>query len=319
MVRAVDSQLRLIVVIPTHNRVELLHRTLNSLSDCQLPSSYDRTIVIENGGQFGAESIVKSLPRRLNAEYVYHEQGNKSAALNSILWGVGSSLLLFFDDDIRMAPEILVAYQQAAQEYSRETFFGGPMGIDYELAPPSWLHPFLTPCARGWDSGPIDAFLDKPLVMGCNWAAFATDLLDAGGFNAARGPGSHLNATGQERDMQRRLMARGLKIRYVANAKVWHYVPVDRCSPDWLIKRKYRNGVETGLSLAGRAGGICGVPRWMMIQAAQCYLQWLASMLRPDCQSRFQARLRWHEMKGRVAGARASRTVFRPTSEHGTH
>ena len=66
------------------------------------------------------------------------------------------------------------------------------------------------------------------LYLGCNWAAFTGDLRAAGGFDANFGPGSPTGATGQEAEMQERLLARGVRQVDVPDALVWHYVPEER-------------------------------------------------------------------------------------------
>ena len=125
-------------------------------------------------------------------------------------------------------------------------FFGGPTGVDYEQEPPAWLKSFLPTSALGWEwPGPGDV-VNKAAFLGFNWAAFARDIRAAGGFDANRGPGSPTGSTGQETDMQRRLLAAGLSGLYVPEARVWHYIAADRCSPDWAIARNYRQGVEHG-------------------------------------------------------------------------
>ena len=89
------------VVIPTHERTELLQRTLTSLSQCDLPGSYQGTLVVENGSKVGAESVVQEFERTISAHYLFVKRGNKSYALNHALNQVEEGLVVFFDDDVR--------------------------------------------------------------------------------------------------------------------------------------------------------------------------------------------------------------------------
>src|SRR5690606_35200788 len=68
-------------------------------------------------------------------------------------------------------------------------------------------------------------------------AVFAQDLKRMGGFNPDMGP--NCVAVGEETEMQIRLRSEGIMPQYLAEAKVWHYVPADRCSPQWAIDRVY--------------------------------------------------------------------------------
>lgn len=227
------------ILIPTHGRTDLLQRTLDSLAACRIPSCLAGTIVIENGGQEGAEAVVAAAAPQLKASYRYTAKGNKSHALNLALQELEEGLVLFFDDDIRLHPNALEAYASAAAEIGGGHFFGGPFGVDYEAEPPDWLKRYLTPCALGWEPAAENWQPEETTTFyGCNWAAFTEDLKETGGFNEDLGPG--LSASGQESDMQVRLRTAGVTPQYVPDAKVWHYVPAHRCSPEWLLDRAAR-------------------------------------------------------------------------------
>ena len=105
----------LVVVIPTCNRRDLLKRTLSSLCNCKLPANFRETIVVENGSQKVAESIANEFKQKLNVRYTYLPTGNKSLALNTVLNEIEDSLIIFFDDDVRMDPGILEAYAERVQ------------------------------------------------------------------------------------------------------------------------------------------------------------------------------------------------------------
>ncbi|MEX0652875.1 MAG: glycosyltransferase [Phycisphaeraceae bacterium] len=235
------------LVIPTAGqRLDLLKRTLDALAVCRKPACYGGAIVIENGGRHGVEAVVAQCPAALNARYLFHPQGNKSAALNAVLEQLGDGLIVFFDDDVRMDADLLEQYARAAADVEGGCYFGGPTEVDYETPPPAWLRTFLPNSARGW-SPKAGEDPDRLRFLGFNWAAFAADLRAVGGFDPTRGPGAATGSTGQETDMQHRLIAAGLRSVYLPSAKVWHYVPVKRCTPEWALERAYRNGIKTGL------------------------------------------------------------------------
>jgi GT2 family glycosyltransferase len=224
----------------------LLRRTLESLACCRLPTGYKELIVVENGGKEGAEEIVRGAAGVLKARYVYEPKGNKSAALNSALASVGDSLIFFTDDDVRFDADVLMAYAESASECGAGFFFGGPVSVDYETEPPAWLREYLPKSAAGWEWTGERRRVETAEFLGFNWAAFARDIRAAGKFNINRGPGAALGSTGQESEMQRRLLQRGMRGAYVPSARVWHYVPRDRCSAEWAMARGFRHGVEEG-------------------------------------------------------------------------
>lgn len=252
----------LTVVIPTCERNGLLRRTLESVAKCNFPTAYRRLLVIENGKQSGAEQVTREFTGAFGAEYHFCSQGNKSASLNHCLELVNDDWLVFLDDDIRADSRLLEAYYRAFRESGRRTFFAGPMSVDYECKPPDWLLPFLPRSARGWEwreGRPID----EAVAMGCNWAASAEVLRELGGFDTRLGPGGTTGGAGQEAEMQKRFLKCGMSGRFVSDARVWHYVPADRCSVGWTLRRGYRNGITRGVWNKGAGTRVwLGVPAW---------------------------------------------------------
>lgn len=229
------------VIIPTHGRPDLLEETLDSLNSCKLPDSYNKLIVVENGSRSDAKKLVSALPDRLKAEYLYVEWGNKSNALNKALEQVESDLVFFTDDDVRLHPQILLAYEKAAEGYQKEAFFGGPVKVDREEDPPAWMESLLPYSARGYD---LKNERMKSGYLGFNWAAFAEDIKKLGGFDPRFGPGSTTGASGQESDMQIRMRDEGFMEVDVMDAIVWHKVPLSRCNEKWLQKRFFKVGIS---------------------------------------------------------------------------
>ncbi len=196
----------LIVNIATTGRPDLLRRTLQSLAKCHLPVNYKETVVIENGPRCGAEDVVQAAHPLLNVRYMYAPQANKSAALNAALATARNCLIFYTDDDVTLDPGILQSYSDAAEKADAGKYFGGPADVEYESPPPLWLRPYLPRSAAGWQWAGDPNCVDVPDFLGFNWAAFATDLRAAGGFDANRGPGAPSGSTGQESDMLRRLL-----------------------------------------------------------------------------------------------------------------
>lgn len=239
----------LTILIPTHDRDGLLERTLSSLAACELPASLRRVVLAENGAKLGAEQLVTRFQDRLPLTYRYTDAGNKSRALNEALAELTDEFVIFYDDDVRIDPGNPAAYARAAAGQVSGTFFGGRCAVDYVTPPPDWLLRYLPLSAKGWSLGEAPCELMQPHALGCNWAAFAIDLKAAGGFSAQRGPGAGIR--GQEYDMQERLLTAGVRGRYLPDALVWHYVPPQRCSPEWTLQRTLATAAQAGIELAG--------------------------------------------------------------------
>ena len=123
-------------VIATCGRSFLLHRTLQSLAECHKPEMFEKLVLVENGPKGEAESICFSLSNKLCIQYIYNHEPGKSLALNTALEAIPEGLIVFFDDDVRLHPDILLRYAEAANREGKTAFFKGPLDIDYENSPP---------------------------------------------------------------------------------------------------------------------------------------------------------------------------------------
>jgi GT2 family glycosyltransferase len=254
----------LVLMIATAGRAELLERTLESIAACTMPGGYRETIVIENGEPCGTEAKVARFADSINARYLLDPMPNKSNALNAGLRTCGNGFVIFSDDDVRFDTKTLLAYAREAGERGRH-FYGGPAGVDYEDEPPEWLKRLLPISARGFDLGPEPLEIARPDFLGFNWAAWAEDVRDTGGFNIERGPGTAQR--GQETEMMQRLVDRGFTGRYLPDARVWHYIPRERCSIEWAVDRAGASG--RGLGRLARQNRRPRLPR------TGYYLAWL--------------------------------------------
>jgi GT2 family glycosyltransferase len=293
----------IVVLIATHKRTDLLERTLASLARCELPASYRETVVVENGGRFGADLVVAEGDPKLRARYVFVEQGNKSLALNAALETIDADpLIVFTDDDVRFRSDFLRVYDQAIQRFDRGWMFGGTVEIDYEgEPPPDWLRLRLPASVTGFKLADKETEYHKD-VLGANFAAFGEDLRDAGGFSPRRGPGTA--STGQETDMQHRLLARGVRGLFLPDAVVWHYVPSDRSTPQWALERADRKGFAEGVQLAvGRKGRRAPMVIWFDLFKRAVFS--VIGRLLPSKAKQFGVRFQWRRAVARLRGFRS--------------
>jgi GT2 family glycosyltransferase len=238
------------VLIAAVGKPDLLTRTLTSLAAASKPASYCGTLVIENGPRCGIEEVVRRFPHEHHFQHVYVPEANKSHALNCGLARLDDGLVFMTDDDVRLDPQVLIAYAAAARDAERGEYYGGPVLIDAAHGlPPAWLRRFypLT-IVEPWSLLPAcRAAVPGQNFMGTNWAAFASDLIAAGGFDSRLGPGGTTGAAGQETEMQRRLIAGGAQPVYVPSAVAWHYLHQEFLEPDWVLRRAYRHALEWGI------------------------------------------------------------------------
>lgn len=235
----------LLIVIPTYKRCNLLDRTLKSLTECRIPPNLDKIIIAENGIRSGADMIVKSYSDRLPLTYQFTEKPNKSNALNEILRKTGDEFIIYFDDDVRVHPDILLKYAKEVGDRKKGFFLCGRIKVDFEETPIEWLMDYLPTSVTGWHFNDEKCEIKVPKGVGMNWGAFASDMREAGGYDERRGPGS--GARGQEADMMDKLLKRNIIGYYLPECVVWHYVPKTECTPEWMLSRTFEWGVGVGI------------------------------------------------------------------------
>ncbi len=238
----------IVVVIATCNPSSLLERTLESLSNCVLPKNLNRVIVAENGPTATAENRVKSFDSKLPIEYHFFPNAKKCGALNRVLGLLGNDFIVYFDDDVRIDPNALMAYANRVMGKVGGVYCGGRCRVDYESKPEDWLVPHLPAAAKGWAPSTELCELSKSGALGFNWGAFAEDIRAIGGYDERCGPGTKANS--DEMNVQEKLLKNGIKGYFVPDAIVWHYVPIVRCSAEWLIDYKRKDGVGKGIAIA---------------------------------------------------------------------
>lgn len=95
------------VVIPTCNRAERLKRVVESL----LNQTYQdfEIIVVDDGSVDGTESMIKGLMKKEPCQLAYFKQENKGpgSARNAGITHAKGELILFIDDDVLPAPNLL--------------------------------------------------------------------------------------------------------------------------------------------------------------------------------------------------------------------
>lgn len=241
-------EMQFYILIATSNRPSLLKRTLDSLGNCNRPEGFRSVIVVENGQPSNTQDIVKRAPDWLACRYHHVAQANKSIALNEGLRLIDKSAFVYLtDDDVRYEPQVLCAYADAAIRHGSGHVFGGPISPDYQQPPEEWLIPYLPASARGWVPERVDRPFDSGKFLGFNFGAWASEIIAVGGFDDRFGPGAATQSTGQETTLIEQLVENDAEPVYVPHALVYHFVPPERCSFEWALRQRFRQGIQCAL------------------------------------------------------------------------
>ena len=199
------------IIVPTRLRAGYLEVALASIAP-QAAAAGAELIVVDDG----PDDATRATAARHGARYVTgRSAGGLNAARNAGIDSAAADLLVFVDDDVEVQPGWLAAL--IAADASAEPDVGvltGPIRARFE-------DHRLRSCGREappittQDFGPADRDVDH--AWGANMALRRSALRRAGRFDEQQPTGA-----GDEESWQRRLLAGGGRIRYVAAAALDH-------------------------------------------------------------------------------------------------
>jgi glycosyltransferase involved in cell wall biosynthesis len=111
---------KLSVVIPTYNRAEMLKRLIEGMLN-QTFGDFE-IIVVDDGSTDETESVMKEIMNRIPQRLLYQKQENRGAgaARNLGIKHASAELVLFIDDDIMPAPNLLEEHFTSHQQHTDE-------------------------------------------------------------------------------------------------------------------------------------------------------------------------------------------------------
>lgn len=112
------------VVVPTFNRREMVKRTVNSLFAQNFPARDYEVIVVVDGSEDGTADALRGMKAPCRFRIVEQPNGGLAAARNSGARVAEGDLLLFLDDDMLCAPELVEAHVEAHRNAPRMVGFG---------------------------------------------------------------------------------------------------------------------------------------------------------------------------------------------------
>lgn len=135
------------VVVPTHNKAELLPQTLAALMDQTLPAEMYEVILVDNGSSDATRTVVEGLTAAHPAghpvlRYVWEPVLGRSRARNTGIAQARGEFVLLLDDDIRVQRDHL----ERLLAHHRRQPGSVVMGLIEDVSPirPAFLHRYFS-------------------------------------------------------------------------------------------------------------------------------------------------------------------------------
>ena len=272
----------LTILICTHNRAELLLRTLAYLDAAKRPASWAvDVLVVANACSDGTVACLKRYraenPGGLPLAWFEVAAPGKSNALNEAAARLKAQWVAFVDDDHRVDERYLVSLAEAVECYPDADFYCGRILPDWDGQEPGWVHDrgpyriYPLPVPR-FDLGdePRQLGLDTALPGGGNLYLKREWLQKVGRFSPEFGPTGHDLGGAEDLEWVRRALRLGARLRYVPSVVQYHYVDHERLTLPYVIKKAFMRSASTVRLSEPPASGI--VPRFMYRKLAEYFI-----------------------------------------------
>jgi GT2 family glycosyltransferase len=219
-------QLKISVIIATHDRAPSLAKLLHSLAGQIVPGEHE-ILIADNG-----TPDPSPLPAEVTvACHVHDPAPGKCRIQNRAITSAQGEVVVLIDDDLVVAAGYLTAVERFFREHPEFAAMKGkvlPAGDAKSLAGENWTYMDLPIVDHG------SRVCEVRGVLGANMAFRAAAFSQVGLFDERLGPG----ACGHEEDteMSMRLGAAGLRIGYCPDALVYHDVDPARANRSRFIR-----------------------------------------------------------------------------------
>jgi len=214
------------IVLPTYNRLDRLTRVLSAFEKQTVAPSDFEIIVVSDGATDGTNEFLRALKTPLCVTPIFQTNQGVAVARNTGIAHARGELVLFVDDDVVPAPNLVAQHLATHAQYGERIVALGPMLTPRDFAMMPWVR---------WEQAMLQKQYDA-MARG-DWSPTARQfytgntslrrqhLVDAGGFDPKF-------RRAEDVELAYRLAERGLKFVFNAEAIGWHYA--ERSFASWL-------------------------------------------------------------------------------------
>ena len=182
-----------------------------------------------------------------SCHYFLETNQGLSHARNRSIQEAQAPLITFLDDDAFIAPNYLETLVEAFTQYPDCGAVGGPIHLHYEEIKPNWENKYLNSLLGYFDKGLEPFVFEKDYPRGSNMAFRTQIFQQIGMFNVELGRIGKRMYGGEEKDLFNRIFGAKIPVRYVPEAMVYHCVPLERTTFEFIKKQALGTGISERL------------------------------------------------------------------------
>jgi glycosyltransferase involved in cell wall biosynthesis len=325
------------VLICTYNRAALLAETLDSLARSTVRDLRWDVVIVDNNSNDDTRQVVTSRIEQfpVSLRYIFEPQQGKCIALNTGLAATRADIIVFTDDDVRVAEDWAEASCRALLDDPGIDYTGGPVIPMWEGPCPIWIdqtRPDLWGAIAILDYGPTPFIFEerRRVPLGANMAVRRSLIDRVGGFDPDLGRRGNSLLGQEQAEFFCRSRAAGARGLYVPAMAVQHHVPVKRLTRDYFRRWWFWKGVaksrlehrhpitEMGVNLSS-VTKLLKVPRFMFGSALRDLGGWLRALVTANATERARREMMLCYFAGYLKGARdvereTPRTFYAPAT-----
>lgn len=240
---------RLSIVIATYNRSAMLMQTLQSVIEQTLPREEWECVVVNNNSTDSTAADFDAFAARYpnyNLRMVLETNQGLSYARNRGIRESEGEYIAIVDDDERIAPEFVASYVALFDDVPDAVAAGGPIVAEYPTGRPRWMSAFTErPIANTMYFGEeVREFPRGRVPGGGNMALRRSAVRRYGVFDTSLGYVGESLVGGEESDLFERLQIAEAKYYYVPKAVMYHIIPKEKLTTEYLRRLSYNVGVS---------------------------------------------------------------------------
>lgn len=240
---------RLSIVIATYNRSAMLMQTLQSVIEQTLPREEWECVVVNNNSTDSTVADFEAFAARYpdyNLRMVLETNQGLSYARNRGIRESEGEYIAIVDDDERIAPEFVASYVALFDDVPDAVAAGGPIVAEYPTGRPRWMSAFTErPIANTMYFGEeVREFPRGRVPGGGNMALRRSAVRRYGVFDTSLGYVGESLVGGEESDLFERLQIAEAKYYYVPKAVMYHIIPKEKLTVEYLRRLSYNVGVS---------------------------------------------------------------------------